>query len=117
MSLKKRANSFNFAFKGIKTLFVTQPNARIHAIAVLFVTLSGIYFNIDKNEWCWIVAACAMVLMTEALNTAVEFVVDLVSPEYHPLAAKAKDVAAAAVMFAAIGAVIIGLFIFIPKIV
>jgi diacylglycerol kinase (ATP) len=116
LSLKKRANSFVYAFKGIKTLFATQANARIHGIAIILVTLCGFYFNINKNEWCLIIFACTIVLMAEAFNTAIEFIVDLVSPDYHPLAGKAKDVAAAAVLITAIGAAGIGFLIFLPKI-
>jgi diacylglycerol kinase (ATP) len=116
MSLKKRVQSFGFAIKGLKTLFVTQANARVHALAIVVVTALGFYFNINKSEWCGVVLAFALVLSAEALNTAIEFVVDLVSPQYHPLAGKAKDVAAAAVLITAMGAVIVGLIIFLPKI-
>jgi diacylglycerol kinase (ATP) len=116
MSIKKRIQSFGFAIKGLKTLFQTQANARIHALAIVVVTVLGFYFNLESSEWRSVVLAFAMVISTEAMNTAVEFVVDLVSPDYHPLAGKAKDVAAAAVLMAAIGAVVIGLLIFLPKI-
>jgi diacylglycerol kinase (ATP) len=116
MSLKKRVQSFGFAIKGLQTLFVTQANARVHALAIVVVTALGFYFNINKNEWCSVVLAFSLVLSAEALNTAIEFVVDLVSPQYHPLAGKAKDVAAAAVLITAMGAVIVGLIIFLPKI-
>lgn len=116
MSLTKRLQSFGFAIKGLKTLFQTQANARIHALAIVVVTAFGFYFKIETWEWCSVVIAFAMVLSTEAMNTAIEFVVDLVSPQYHPLAGKAKDVAAAAVLIAAMGAVMIGAIIFLPKI-
>ncbi len=116
MSLTKRLQSFGFAIKGLKILFQTQANARIHALAIVVVTALGFYFKIETREWCSVVIAFAMVLSTEAMNTAIEFVVDLVSPQYHPLAGKAKDVAAAAVLIAAMGAVMIGAIIFLPKI-
>ena len=116
MSLTKRLQSFGFAIKGLKTLFQTQANARIHALAIVVVTAFGFYFKIETWEWCSVVIAFAIVLSTEAMNTAIEFVVDLVSPQYHPLAGKAKDVAAAAVLIAAMGAVMIGAIIFLPKI-
>ena len=116
MSLTKRLQSFGFAIKGLKILFQTQANARIHALAIVVVTALGFYFKIETSEWCSVVIAFAMVLSTEAMNTAIEFVVDLVSPQYHPLAGKAKDVAAAAVLIAAMGAVMIGAIIFLPKI-
>lgn len=116
MSLIKRLQSFGFAFKGLKTLFQTQVNARIHAVAMVFVTVLGFYFKISASEWCSVIFAFALVLSAEALNTAVEFVVDLVSPQYNPLAGKAKDVAAAAVLITAMGAVAVGIIIFLPKI-
>ena len=115
MSVKKRIQSFGFALKGIATLFRTQPNARIHLLAICIVTMAGYLLKVSTSEWCFIVIAFAMVLAAEAFNTAVEFVVDLTSPDYHPLAGKAKDVAAAAVLITAIGAAIIGLIIFLPK--
>ena len=114
--LRKRIESFGYAFKGIATLFSSQPNARIHATVLSLVVLAGFYFQIERSEWLTIVLISALVLSAEAMNTAVEFVVDLVSPHYHPLAGKAKDVAAAAVFLAAFGAVVIGLIIFLPKI-
>ena len=114
--LQKRIKSFGHAFKGMAILFGSQPNARIHAVALSLVVVAGLYFKIDKTEWLTIVLISALVLSAEAMNTAVEFVVDLISPDYHPLAGKAKDVAAAAVLLAAFGAVIIGLIIFLPKI-
>ena len=115
MSIKKRIQSFGFALKGIATLFKTQPNARIHLIAICIVTVAGYLLKVSTSEWCFIVIAFAMVLAAEAFNTAVEFVVDLASPDYHPLAGKAKDVAAAAVLIIAIGAATIGIIIFLPK--
>ena len=114
--LRKRIESFGYAFKGIATLFISQPNARIHAAVLSLVILAGFYFQIERSEWLTIVLISALVLSAEAMNTAIEFVVDLVSPDYHPLAGKAKDVAAAAVLLAAFGAVVIGLIIFLPKI-
>lgn len=115
MSIKKRIHSFGFALKGIATLFKTQPNARIHLIAILAVTVAGYLLKVSTSEWCFIVMCFAMVLAAEAFNTAVEFVVDLTSPDYHPLAGKAKDVAAAAVLITAIGAATIGIIILLPK--
>jgi diacylglycerol kinase len=114
--LRERIKSFGYAFKGIATLFSSQPNARIHAVALAIAVSFGFYFKIDKMEWLAIALIAALVLSAEAMNTAIEFVVDLVSPDYHPLAGKAKDVAAAAVLLAAFGAVIMGLIIFLPKI-
>src|SRR5436190_1941345 len=92
----------------------TQQNAWIHSFAAAVVIILGIYFGITKSEWCWIVLASISVFTAEALNTAFEFLTDVASPEFHPLAAKAKDVAAGAVLIAAIGSVVIGLLVLGP---
>ncbi len=114
---KKRIKSFGYAFKGILTLFSTQPNARIHLTALLVVLAAGLFFNLNTTEWCLIALTSTAVLAAEAINTAIEFIVDLVSPQYHDLAGKAKDVAAAAVLLTAFGAVVVGFLVFFPKIV
>ena len=94
----------------------SQPNARVHlAIAVLAVA-AGFYFRISRIEWILVVISIALVFAMEAVNTALEYLTDLVSPEYHPLAGKAKDVAATAVLFVAAGAAAVGLIVFLPKI-
>jgi diacylglycerol kinase (ATP) len=116
LDFKQRIKSFGFAIKGIKTLVKTQVNARIHLFAMVCVTIASWYFSITTTEWCLVIFAFATVLAAEAFNTAIEFVVDLVSPDYHPLAGMAKDVAAAAVLLTAIGSAIIGMIIFIPKV-
>lgn len=110
--IQKRFNSFKYAFKGIFDLFKTQINARIHAFFMILVIAGGFFFNISTTEWIICILAIAMVLAAEAVNTALEYVVDLVSPDYHELAGKAKDVAAAAVLILAIAAAIIGCIIF-----
>jgi diacylglycerol kinase (ATP) len=93
-------------------MLCSQQNAWIHAFATAIVIIFGIQFNLTKSEWCWIILAAILVWAAEALNTAFEFLTDAASPEFHPLAAKAKDVAAGAVLITAIGAVLIGLLIF-----
>lgn len=90
----------------------SQQNAWIHAFATVTVIIFGIHFGLTKAEWCWIVLAAISVWTAEALNTAFEYLTDVASPEFHPLAAKAKDVAAGAVLITAIGAVLIGGLIF-----
>ena len=115
--LKKRIKSFGYAFKGITTLVKSQANARIHLTALFVVTGAGFYFKINTTEWCLIALTSAAVFAAEAMNTAIEYIVDLVSPQYNDLAGKAKDVAAAAVLLTAFGAIIVGFLIFLPKIV
>jgi diacylglycerol kinase len=116
MSFKKRVASFRYAFQGLKDLFRSQANARIHLVVALLVVMAGIVFQISRLEWMVLVFCIALVLSLEAVNTAIEYLTDLVSPAIHPLAGKAKDVAAAAVLWAAIGAVVIGGLVFLPKI-
>ena len=115
MSFRKRIASFRYAVLGLSDLFRTQPNARIHLLATALVVALGLYFHISRMEWVALSICISLVLVSEALNTALEYLTDLVSPEYHPLAGKVKDVAAAAVLLAALGAVVVGLLIFIPR--
>lgn len=114
--LKKRLNSFRYAIAGILSLFQSQPNAKIHLLATAFVVFAGFHFRISTLEWCMVVFAIVLVLAAEGFNTALEHLTDLVSPDYHPLAGKAKDVAAGAVLLAAIGAATVGILIFGSKI-
>lgn len=114
-SIKSRIKSFSFAFQGFRTFFQTQHNAWIHTLAGICVIVLGIVFKLTIPEWCWLIFAIGLVFITEMLNTAIEFLTDLVSPEYHPLAKKVKDVAAGAVLFASIVALFIGTIIFFSK--
>ena len=115
--LTGRLRSFGHAFRGLKVLLQTQHNARIHAVATVLVVVAGALLRISAFDWALIALAVLCVWAAEAMNTAIEFVVDLVSPEHHPLAAKAKDVAAGAVLVAAIGAAIVGGLVFGPHVV
>ena len=114
--LKKRLQSFIYAFRGWKMVLQGEPNARIHLAFAAIVVLLGIIFRINPTEWRWLILCITFVLAAESLNTAVEAIVDLVSPQQHPLAGKAKDTAAGAVLLLAIGAAAIGLSIFLPYI-
>ncbi|MEK7256019.1 MAG: diacylglycerol kinase family protein [Bacteroidota bacterium] len=113
---RKWFNSFRFAFAGIIGLLRSEANARIHLVSAVGVIVAGIFFELTVNEWCLVALAIAFVFAAEAMNTALEHLTNLVSPEFHPLAGKAKDVAAGAVLIAAIGAAAVGVFIFLPKI-
>ena len=117
MDQHRLRNSFGYAFKGLADLFRSQPNARIHLIVAIAALLLGGWLGLSRLEWVAIVLCIAVVLAMEALNTGLEYLTDLVSPEYHPLAGKAKDAAAAAVLLAAAGAVVVGVLIFLPKLV
>src|SRR5882672_8152053 len=109
-----RIRSFRCAIRGIRITISSQHNAWIHAAATLLVVSVGLYFRLAKAEWCWLILAMISVWTAEALNTAFEFLTDVASPEFHPLAEKAKDVAAGAVLITAIGSVLIGIVVFGP---
>jgi diacylglycerol kinase (ATP) len=111
-SIKQRINSFKYAFNGITDLLKSQMNARIHLFFTILVIAGGFFFDIPKIEWLICLLAIATVFAAEAFNTALEYLTDLMSPEYHPLAGKAKDAAAAAVLILAIFAAIIGFMVF-----
>ena len=112
-----RIRSFKYAFEGIGVMLRSQQNAWIHLAATIMVVIFGHILNLSYTEWCFIVLAIMAVWMAEALNTAFEFLADVTNPEFHPLVKKSKDVAAAAVLISAIGAIVIAWFIFVPKIV
>jgi diacylglycerol kinase len=114
IDVRKRLQSFRYAFQGLADLFRSQPNARIHLVAATAVVIAGFYFQVSRLEWMALILCIALVWALEAVNTALEYLTDLISPGQHPLAGKAKDVAASAVLIAAIGAVFIGLVIFGP---
>lgn len=113
-SFTARLHSFRYALAGLRTLLLTQHNAWIHAAATTVVVAAGLVLGLSRAEWCWLVLAITLVWMAEALNTALEFLADAVTQDFHPLILQAKDVAAAAVLIAAIGALVIGLLVFGP---
>ena len=109
-----RLRSVWCAARGIGVMLRSQRNAWIHALATVTVCIAGFLFGLSRPDWCWIVLAVMAVWTAEALNTALEFLTDIASPTFHPIAGKAKDVAAGAVLLAAIGSVVIGLLVFGP---
>ena len=113
--LLSRARSFGYAFRGIATLFGSQVNARIHLLAALLITALGLWLGLAPGEWADIILCMALVVVTEAINTALEYFTDLVSPEFHPLAGKAKDVAAGAVLLSVLFCAVVWSIIFLPK--
>lgn len=113
--MKQRLHSFKHAIRGIRMVLKSERNMQIHLIFVLLVTVFGFLFNISPAEWMFCVLSFGLVMGAEMMNTAVEAIVDLVSPDYHPLAGRAKDIAAGAVLITAIAAAITGLIIFVPK--
>lgn len=112
--LISRIQSFRHAFRGLFYVMKTQRNAWIHTAITLAVCALGIWLEISLIEWAIIILTIAMVFMAEFINTAIEAVVDLASPNKHPLAKIGKDVGAAAVLVSAIASVLIGLLILAP---
>ncbi len=113
--IRSRWHSFGHAFRGWGYVLRTQRNAWIHAVIAAVVLVLSIWLHLDPLEWAIIILTMAMVFTAEFLNTAIEAVVDLASPEKHPLAKVGKDVGAGAVLIAAIAAVFVGLLILGPR--
>jgi diacylglycerol kinase (ATP) len=111
---RSRANSFRFAFSGWWYVIRTQRNAWIHALISIAVFMVGVWLKLTAQDWAVITLAVAMVWTAEFVNTALEAVVDLASPQHHDLARVGKDVGAAAVLIAATASFIIGLLILGP---
>ena len=112
----KLIKSFGYALMGIYIATREQLNIKIHFLAVIVVTCAGIFFHITAYEWCLVVICYGMVLTAELFNSAIENVVDLISPGHHPLAGKAKDIAAGAVLVSAVCTAVVSLFIFLKYI-
>jgi diacylglycerol kinase len=115
-SLKKRIQSFGFAFNGLKTLFREEPNARIHLVAAMVAIILGFLLKLSAGEWIAVIFAIGFVITTEIINSAIENIADFISPDKNDRIKKIKDLAAAAVLISAITALIIGVIIFLPKI-
>jgi len=114
--MRKRIRSFGYAGKGIRMVFTSEPNMKIHIVIAILVVAFGFIFSISLTEWLFCLVCIGLVFGMEMMNTAIENVVDLASPGLHPLAGKAKDIAAGAVLLCAIISVVIGLLIFGPKV-
>nr|WP_262905350.1 diacylglycerol kinase family protein [Hymenobacter nitidus] len=114
--MRRRIASFGHAFRGVVSALRSEVHLRFHALATVIVIGLGFYFDISGLEWALVALAVGTVWSAELVNTAVEAVVDLVSPDYHPLAGKAKDVAAGAVLVAAFAALAVGLLVFGPRV-
>ena len=113
-SLSGRLRSVGLAGSGIIEMLKNQHNAWVHLVATLCVVLVGLFCTVTVTEWCFLIIAIMVVWVAEALNTALELLCDVASPDFHPLIKKSKDVAAGGVLLSALGAVFIGLIIFVP---
>ena len=107
--------SVGYALSGIIDCMKKERNIKIHVVIMLIVIICGIEMGINKNEWIICLILFGNVIALELLNTAIEAIVDLASPQYHTLAKYAKDVSAGAVLIMAFFAAVIGMMIFLPK--
>jgi diacylglycerol kinase len=112
--LLQRLRSFKYAIQGIIAFLRSEPHARIHAVATVLVVLAAWYYKLSGHQWIAILIVIALVWITEMFNTVIEKIMDHLSPEYHPRVKWIKDVAAGAVLVAALIAVITAAIIFIP---
>lgn len=112
MTVLSRRNSFKYAFSGLRLIFNEEPNVKLHAVATVAAIAAGIIKHISPGQWIAIVIAIAMVWITEALNTCIERLCDLYTTEYRPEIKIIKDIAAAAVLVAAIASVVIAVIVF-----
>jgi len=108
--------SFKFAVNGFRETFKSELNFRAHLMAAILVVIGGWYFEVSTLEWIVLIICIATVLAAELFNTAVELLVDLVSPAFNLKAGLVKDMAAAAVLVIALMSLAVGLIIFVPKI-
>ena len=111
-----RKKSFGYAIKGLRALYL-ETNARIHAAATALVIVLGTVLRLAPLDWTLLAIAATVVWVTEALNTALEALSDAAVPEHSPHIALAKDVAAGAVLLASLGALAVGLLVFVPRLV
>jgi diacylglycerol kinase (ATP) len=114
--LKDRIKSFGFAFRGMRLFFKSGPHAKIHAIAALLVLLGGTYFKVSAIEWALLILSIAIVFAAEAFNTAIEELADIIEPDFDKRIGRIKDISAGAVLFLVFGSLIIGGFVFLPRI-
>ena len=110
-----RLKSVTFAFKGAVKLITTEHSIMVQFSIGIIMTIAGFYFNITTTEWLFQVFAIGLVMSVEGLNTAVEKVADFIHPEFHERIGFIKDIAAGAVFFAALTAIVIGAIIYVPK--
>jgi diacylglycerol kinase (ATP) len=116
MANPSRLKSFAFAISGILLAVKTQANMRIHVAISAAVILAAWYFQLSKTDWLWLIVSIILVLSAELLNSAFEYVCDVISPQHNASVGRAKDIAAGAVLVVACGAALIGLLVFLPYI-
>jgi diacylglycerol kinase (ATP) len=115
-SVLERLKSFRFAFEGLAFMLRTQHNAWLHLVATIAVIVAGAFLQVSAADWRWLIAAIALVWLAEAMNTAFEYLCDVVQPEFHVSVKRAKDIAAGAVLICSIGAALLGLITLAPHV-
>lgn len=116
-SIKRFFKSFSYAIKGIISALKTEQNLLIDFIVAIVTILLGIYLKLSTIEFCIVLLAISLVISMELVNTSIEYAIDMAMPEIHPLAKISKDVASGAVLFSAIISLVIGIIIYLPKII
>lgn len=116
-TFRKRLKSFVYAFRGFRLLIGREPNARIHCFAAVCALILGFALHISSTEWIAITIVIGLVFAFEAINSSIEALANLVSPEYNEAIKHTKDLAAGAVLLSALSALVVGLLIFIPKLI
>jgi diacylglycerol kinase len=114
-SLQSRLKSFEYAWQGVRAVLKTEHNTWIHLALTVSAVICGFLLEVSKLEWVSLIIVIAMVWIAELINTAIEKTIDFISLERNPLLKKIKDMAAAAVLIAAVAALLVGCVIFIPK--
>lgn len=112
--LKTRTQSMRYALHGLMYVISTQHNAKVHLGISAMIILLALALQVTRKDWCWLICCIALVWFAETINTAFEYVCDVVSPEYHQRVEKAKDIAAGAVLICAMFAAVLGTIIFTP---
>lgn len=115
-SFTGRLRSFRHAISGIVLMLRTQHNAWVHLVATISIVCIGLLLGLTKSDWALLLPVIIIVWVSETLNTAFELLCDVTNPDFHPIVKQAKDVSAGAVLISAIGAVVVGLIVFIPHI-
>lgn len=114
IKLRRLIKSFTYAFRGFRKTFREEQNLKIQTLVAIIVVILGVYFNIAKTEWLFLIFVIGLVMLMELANSAVERVTDVLKPRIHDYVMDIKDIMAAAVMLASLVAVIIGVIIFLP---
>ena len=116
LTVGERVKSFRYALHGLWIVFCNEPNTWYMAVCSIATVAAGFYFRVTRIEWCFLATAITLVWLAEVINSAIEYLTDLASPEQHPLAQRAKDAAAGAALLAVLFSLVIAALVFGPRI-